>query len=235
MAASLGNRIQYGARIAAIANESSKVRLAVQSGGSQQVVEADYAICTLPYTVLRELPVTPPLNPARYAALHRLPVTSVVRVCLEFTSAFWLKENLNGVVVSDLPIALTYPQPNQPGPSAVLNQLLMGDNARRMAARSEADRLQYTLEEMPKFYPQAPGAFLGGVSKVWDTDPWARGAYAYFAPGQMTKYLPVFQPPSGRREEWGCAQSQNCTVVPPWQQRFSRNDMIGSSTKRCAK
>ena len=199
MAAKLGNAIQYGARILAITSDNAKVRVTVESNGTQQVVEGDYAICALPFTVLRDLPISPSLNPARKVGLLYTPCTSVVRVCMEFKRPFWLQDdNLCGLAITDLPIQITYPQPNQPGPSAVLNQLMTGENARQMGVRSEADRLQFTVNELAKFFPQASAEFVGGVSKVWDADPWTKGAYAYFAPGQMTKYLPVFQQPEGR-------------------------------------
>jgi monoamine oxidase len=198
MAAKLGNRISYGSRIVSVTTDANKVQVTVESAGAQHIVEADYAICALPYKVLVNLPITPAVYPVRRTGLLAVPCTSVVRVCLEFKTAFWLEENLCGLAITDLPIQITYPQPNQDGPTAVLNQLMTGDNARAMAALSEADRLQYTLTEMAKFYPKAPAEYIGGVSKVWDTDPWTLGAYAAYAPTQMTTYLPVFQQPEGR-------------------------------------
>ena len=134
MAAKLGNAIRYGARILAVTSDSTKVRVTVESSGTQQVVEGDYAICALPFTVLRDLPISPALNPARKVGLLYTPCTSVVRVCMEFKRPFWLQDdNLCGLAITDLPIQITYPQPNQPGPSAVLNQLMTGENARQMA------------------------------------------------------------------------------------------------------
>jgi monoamine oxidase len=199
MAKALGAAVQYGTRVTAISSDNDKVHVTVESGGTQHTVDGDYAICALPYTVLRDLPVSPALNPARKVGLLYTPCTSVVRVCMEFKRPFWLQDdNLSGLAITDLPIQITYPQPNQPGPSAVLNQLMTGENARQMAVLSEADRLKVTLSGLAKYFPQAPAEFVGGISKVWDADPWAKGAYAYFAPGQMTKYLPAFQQPEGR-------------------------------------
>ena len=40
--------------------------------------------------------------------------------------------------------------------------------------------------------------YEGGASVCWDEDVWARGAYAWFKPGQMESLLPHIARPEGR-------------------------------------
>jgi monoamine oxidase len=40
--------------------------------------------------------------------------------------------------------------------------------------------------------------FESGLSHIWHEDEWARGAFAYFEPGQMATLLPIAQQPEGR-------------------------------------
>jgi monoamine oxidase len=40
--------------------------------------------------------------------------------------------------------------------------------------------------------------YLGGTSQIWHEDQFARGAFTYFEPGQMTTLLPIAQRAEGR-------------------------------------
>jgi monoamine oxidase len=42
------------------------------------------------------------------------------------------------------------------------------------------------------------GNYQSGVSQIWHEDEFARGAFAYFEPGQMATLLPVAQRAEGR-------------------------------------
>ncbi len=37
-----------------------------------------------------------------------------------------------------------------------------------------------------------------GASYAWDADPWSRGDYAWFRPGQVRRFLPHLATPEGR-------------------------------------
>jgi monoamine oxidase len=63
---------------------------------------------------------------------------------------------------------------------------------------SEPERLNFALEQAEKIYPAIRENFEGGTSKCWDADEWARGATAFYKPGQMTSLLPHVARPEGR-------------------------------------
>ena len=194
----LGNRISYQTVIQSIAQDANSVTATVDYHGAQSQVRGDYAVCTLPLGVLRNIPVTPAFSPTKQHAIRSLRYTSTTRVFLEFSREFWLDDNLNGLVVTDLPIGLVYPQPNQPGPAGVLNVIMAGQFARDMAKRSESERLRFTLAEIAKFWPKAPALYVGGGSKVWDADPYSLGSYPWYAPGEMSALLPGLAQREGR-------------------------------------
>jgi monoamine oxidase len=87
---------------------------------------------------------------------------------------------------------------NQPGTRGILESYMAGPNARRATAMSERERLALALDGMAKVYPDIREQFEGGASKSWDEDEWARGAYAWFAPGEMTSLMPHISTPDGR-------------------------------------
>ena len=47
-------------------------------------------------------------------------------------------------------------------------------------------------------YPGMRKHYERGFVKVWDRDPWARGAVAYLLPGQVSSLQPYIAHPEGR-------------------------------------
>lgn len=198
MAKPLSAHIHYGAEVTSISQTADKVVITANSKGRQEQVEGDYAICALPLLVLRNLGVSPPFSPSKQQVVSDMLYTDATRVMLEFSEAFWEKEGLYGLVVTDIEGMVVYPQPSQPGPGGILNVLQCGSGARIMATRSEKERIQFTLKQLTKFYPQAKDYFVRAVTKVWQFDPLAGGSHNWFEPQQMTSWLPAMQQNEGR-------------------------------------
>jgi monoamine oxidase len=63
---------------------------------------------------------------------------------------------------------------------------------------SNDERLKFALEQMNKVHPNVFDYYEGGTSKSWQLDPYSRGAYSLFLPGQITSWLPEIIRPEGR-------------------------------------
>jgi monoamine oxidase len=66
-----------------------------------------------------------------------------------------------------------------------------------MTAMAEQQRINFALEQVEMIYPGIREHF-DGVTKCWDDDEWARGASAYYKPGQFSSLLPHVSRPEGR-------------------------------------
>ena len=86
----------------------------------------------------------------------------------------------------------------QPGTRGILMARALSLHSRRITAMSERERITFTLEHVEKIYPGTRDNFEGGVTKCWDEDEWARGASAYYAPGQFSSLLSHVARPEGR-------------------------------------
>jgi monoamine oxidase len=75
---------------------------------------------------------------------------------------------------------------------------LMGTSAQKVAALPPADQLNLAVRETERVFPGMRDNYDGGVVKVWDDDPWARGAMAYLAPGEVRSLEPHIARPEGR-------------------------------------
>jgi monoamine oxidase len=103
------------------------------------------------------------------------------------------------LAATDLPVKWIFDQTvNQPGPRGILEAQATGADARMLSAMPEQERLQVALSYVERVYPGVRDQFELGMSKSWDDDPWARGAYPYFRPGQMRRLLPHIARPEGR-------------------------------------
>ena len=78
----------------------------------------------------------------------------------------------------------------------------------------ERERIEFALEEMQRVYPGIREHFELGASKSWDDDPWARGGYCWFKPGQMAALLPHSARPEGRVHFAG----EHTSTWPQWMQ-----------------
>ena len=103
---------------------------------------------------------------------------------------------------------------NQGGARGILESYTAGEQARRVAAMTETLRLEFTASEMEKVYPGIRKNFEGGASVAWDEDGWARGAYAWFKPGQMSELLPHIARAEGRIHFAG----EHTSSWPGWMQ-----------------
>lgn len=200
-AARLDGKISYETPVVGIEPGDTAAGVVVGSSGHYRRLTADHVICTLPFSVLRRIDVAPAFSAAKQHAIAALPYTSVVRTYLQFVRRNWAlgPRGSHVMAVSDLPMQWMFDHTvNQPGPRGILEAQTTGPQARMVAGMSEADRIELALSCVDRVFPGAHEDFELGTSKSWDDDPWARGAYPYFRPGQMQRLLRHIAHPEGR-------------------------------------
>ena len=215
LASHLSTKIRYGSPVTKIEQDAREVRATFLQAGASETITADYLISAIPFTILREIEVAPQFSEQKQRAIRELQYTSVVRVYVQSSREFWMNAGLGVSAYTDLPImAIVNSTLNQPGTRGLLESYMAGERARRAAAMSESERLEFTSTEMEKVYPGVRKNFEGGASVVWDLDRWARGAYSWFKPGQMTELLPHIARPEGRIHFAG----EHTSSWPGWMQ-----------------
>jgi monoamine oxidase len=215
LAARLANKIRYGTAVVRVEQDTRGVRAIYLQGGTHETISADYLISTLPFSILKEIEVSPPFSNAKQRVIRELPYTSATRVYLQSRREFWNGEGLGISAYTDLPImAIVNSTLNQRGARGILDSYMTGDEARRVTQMNETQRLSFTLSQVEKVYPAIRKNFEGGTSVSWDEDRWARGAYAWFKPGQMSELLPHIARAEGRIHFAG----EHTSSWPGWMQ-----------------
>ena len=209
----LGQRIRYDSPVVQLTPGERRARVVVARRGEHETLTADHVIVAIPFSVLRRLDLGPGLTTAKRRVIDELPYTSVERVYLQASHKFWVDEELPTSASTDLPVKWIFePTLNQPGPRGILECYTAGAPARAMTAMAQGERIDYALSYIERVYPGIRQHFERGASKCWDEDPWARGAYAWFRPGQMHSLLPHIARPEGHLHFAG----EHASAWPGW-------------------
>ncbi len=197
-AARLADKILYGAPVVRIEQRTKDVQVTFKQAGAPQRLTGDCLICSVPFSTLKQIEVTPGFSPEKQRAISELPYTPMARVFLQSRRRFWLEQGFNGFGSSDHPMEFWEYTFDQPGRRGVLVSYLAGETARRVTAMKGDGRIQFALERMNQVFPGLRDNFEGGASKCWDEDEWARGGTSEFKPGQMTSLIPHIARREGR-------------------------------------
>jgi len=198
-AARLAEKIHYGAPVVRIEHDANGVKAVFFRAGSYHTVTADHMICAVPFAVQKNIEVSPPFTVEKQRAIEELPYLSASKIFLQSRSRFWRSEGLSGFATTDLPISQVWDATwNQPGTRGILQALPISLHSRRVTQMPESEGILFALEQVTAIFPAMRDNFEAGVSTCWDQDEWARGASAFYKPGQMSSLLPHVARPEGR-------------------------------------
>ncbi|HYE13883.1 MAG TPA: FAD-dependent oxidoreductase, partial [Pyrinomonadaceae bacterium] len=196
-----------------IEQSEGSVGVIYSKAGARLRVTGDRLVCALPFTVLRRLEVAPRFSAAKQAAVEGLPLTSVVRTYVQSRTKVWREAGLSGEALLDEPRAWFTPY-GHPGRRDILEAFSTGEAARRLGRLDEAARVNHAVEQAARFFPSLVASFEGGASVDWGADEWARGAWTWYKPGQLTSLASHAARPEGRVHFAG----EHTSAWPGWMQ-----------------
>jgi monoamine oxidase len=223
----LVGRIQYESPVVRIEPAvDGGVSAITQRGAEHQRHTADYIICTIPFSVLRDIEVAVDLPREMRIAIQSMPFTSVTRVFVQTRTRFWETLQLPPNAFTDLPGMLINEQSAMlPGVRGVMESYTAGARSRAMQDLDQDARFRVAAKTIGKVYTLDDDDELQSAgSYSWDEDPWARGAYAWFRPGELARFLPVTRRQQGRVLFAGDALS----CLPGWMQGALESGLLAA-------
>ncbi len=185
MAAVLGDRIHLDQPVEAIdRSDAGRVRVFTRGGKEWS---ADAVICTIPFTVLKDIAVHPAWSAGKQKLIETLSWSPVVKMVTQTKSPAWLGQGLRGwpMAGSDEPwervVDITG---NEPGGFGNVFFYLTGDNARNYLTAPKATRKEDLLK---RFRGSLPGLLDDEVlldEFSWPDQPWIKAAFADIPLGQ---------------------------------------------------
>lgn len=204
----LPGRIRLGRVVRDVVDHGNGVTVRADSPVREEAYRADFAVCTVPLPLMLDIRFEPELDAGRREAAEAVPYASLSRVALQCRERFWLEQGRSGFEATDEAIAEVWDLTvGEPGTRGVLVAYAGGNEARRVTAMAEGERIAYTVARLEPLLPGLADHVEGGASICWDAEPWARGGGAWFRPGQIG-LRPLLARPHGRVHFAGEATSR---------------------------
>ena len=189
--ARVGHLIRYESVVEEITNQTGGgVRVAYSYRGSMmEPFNADYAVCTIPATVLTDIPnnFSQPTKDAIADTLY----DSAVKIAFQGRSRFWETEDLiyggiSWTSINDV-VQIWYPSNGyHRDKGIILGAYIFGvrgfeqDTALRFAAMSPAQRLAAAIAAGERIHPGYGNKVEAGVSRAWSEVPYQKGSWPDF-------------------------------------------------------
>jgi monoamine oxidase len=194
LAHGLRERILYGAQVVALDQDPDGVTLHCHSGVDAWALRGDYAILTLPFTVLRRVDMLKPFSPGKRRAIRQLHYDAAAKIALQVARRFWEEEGIyGGSTVTDLPIRnIYYPDYGaETGRGVLLASYTWGREAEYWGALPPEERPRRAAEDVARIHPAMRRTYEDGLSQVWHEDPFAGGAFVVLQPRQEALHRDV--------------------------------------------
>jgi monoamine oxidase len=180
LAKALGPRVRLRTILRRITQTGRGVTAALESDGRIEEARADYLICALPATTLRDITFAPALPEPFRTALTHLKYGAATKTALQFTRAPWRKRGTPRGFGTPFPIGAVW-DGNEEQRGSILT-LLAGGGAsaatRAMLAAEGPDRLVRELSWLDLRKTQ----LIAWSTMSWEHEEWSRGGYAFFDP-----------------------------------------------------
>jgi monoamine oxidase len=179
----LGPLIRYNSKVIDIHQDDHGVTATYQdtrSGGPPQKVSADWCVCTIPLTVLSQIPMN--VGTAMASAIAAVPYASSVKVGLQFKRRFWEQDEgiYGGITYTNLPILnIGYPSTGflSSGKGVLLGAYVWGMSAVEFTAMTPEERVAKAVEYGSQIHSQYRQEFDNGVAVAWHRAPFTMGCF----------------------------------------------------------
>jgi len=183
----LGPLIRYNARVVDIHQDEHGVTVTyedTQTPGSPLQATADWCVCTIPLSILAQIPMN--VGTPLASAIAAVPYASAVKVGLQFKRRFWEEDEhiYGGITYTDLPITnIGYPNTGYfgGGKGVLLGAYIWGLNAMEFTSMTPDERIAKALEYGSQIHPQYQTEFDNGMAVAWHRSPFTMGCFGMWS------------------------------------------------------
>ena len=197
MAGQLKAGVHFGQAVTAITPDNAGVVVCTRDGGRYA---AKRAICALPFSTLRQIQVEPALPDVQAQAVKTLPHQKIYQTALHAARPFWEQDGLAPSMWTDAPlgrVSAIYRGATDDEVSSLL-VTSYGHGATYLDSLGRDGVERYVVAQIEQMRPAAKGSLSVVAQQSWTLDPFSAGAWGYFNPGTVTRFLPAMFQPHGR-------------------------------------
>jgi monoamine oxidase len=217
----VGDLIRYDAKVTRIQQDRNGVTVTYtdqKDPATPQQAKADWCICTIPLSILSQLPVD--VGASMKAAIDAVPYSASVKIGLQFKRRFWEEDEAiyGGISFTDLPIRqIAYPNTgfNRSGRGVLLGAYLFdGANAYEFTSMPPAERIAHAVEFGAVIHRQYKAEFENGVAVAWHRMPFTLGCAGDWTEQTRAEHYDNLCQIDGRIMLAG----EHASYIPAWQE-----------------
>ena len=188
IAASLAGIVRYNAPVIRVVRQSTRFRVDYRDGAAVKSVAAARVVFAVPASTMRQIDITPRLSRPKEQAIAQLSYYDGIRVLLQVKRPFWKAAGLSGAARTDRATEI----------SDATNEQI-GSARRILAATTEGGTASVAagVDLVAEAFPAIRSEVEKGTVHHWSAEPWTRGAFAIYRPGQMTTLMPALASAEG--------------------------------------
>jgi monoamine oxidase len=202
LASALKGQIQTQNRLIKLQAKGKGYRLTF---ANQAVVDADYVIISIPFTLLRAVELQVVLPPTLSKFIQEGDLGANDKLFAGFSQKVWRKPNgFVGEIWTDLGFAEAWDETERQTnrKDGALNFFLGGNQVKILESGSVQTVGKQFLSRFEAAIPGAQAAATGRFLRTqWTQNPFSKGAYSTFSPGQLTAFRKFFYIESDKPSE----------------------------------
>jgi monoamine oxidase len=197
MAAALSVGVELEHAVSAIALDRDGAAVSCVNG---RRFTARHVVAAVPPPVLRRIAIEPALPRLQAEAIATLPSQPLTQVYLAPRSRFWEQDGYAASLFTDTRAGMLAAARNRDDPTEVtsITAWITGDNAAALDRLPAADAGRSVIAAIETLRPSAKGQLELMGMHSWGADAYAGGAWAYFRPGEVTRFASVLGRAHGR-------------------------------------
>ncbi len=186
LAAQYEDRVRYGKVVTSISEDSAGAFTVTFADGTH--AEADFLVCALPFTILRELDVDVEMADVKRRCIDTLGYGTNAKLILPFQTRYWREQGDYGAVLTDSGLQAGWDQTALfPGTFGAFANFTGGAHGVALGEGSVAEQAEAALAQLEAFWPGIRDAAGNDpVRHHWPSIPTMKGSYSSYLVGQWT-------------------------------------------------
>jgi len=187
MAAALAREVELERTVVGLASDATTARVGLADGST---ITARRVVCAVPFSALGAVRFEPGLPPVQAEAVAALGAQPITQVYIGVERLFWEDDGYAPSMFTDsLPgMVAAVRSARDPATVTHLTSWVIGPEALRLDMLDDAAAGAEVIAAIERIRPAARGRLRLLGLKSWSGDALAGSAWAYFKPGQVTRF-----------------------------------------------
>jgi monoamine oxidase len=213
--------IRYNAKVIDIHQDERGVSATYEdtsAGSGRQTAKADWCVCTIPLSILGQIPMN--VGGPMAKAIAAVSYCTGLKVGLQFKRRFWEEDEqiYGGITYTDLPIGqISYPSSRffADGKGVLLGAYIWDMlDSMEFTSMTPAQRVSKAVEYGSQIHPQYAKEFENGIAVAWHRVPGAMGCFALWSDENRAEHYDNLCAFDGRIVLAG----EHASYMPAWQE-----------------